>query len=145
MKRYILLLCMLMAACGELENPIPNYPVHLELDLTTYRDRTLRDVPSSRAYTVKDININIERVGFGGVLVVHATDGLFYAFDLACPHEANRNTLIEADENILNAICPKCGTKYDIAFGSGAPNGVSKNYLKRYTIVEAGTRLTVSN
>ncbi|MDR1600895.1 MAG: (2Fe-2S)-binding protein [Tannerella sp.] len=145
MKRYILLLCLFMTGCAEQENPIPNYPVYLALDLTAYRDRDLRNVPGSKAYTLKDININIERIGFGGVLVVHATDGRFYAFDLACPHEVSRSTLVEADENTLNAVCPKCGTKYDIAFGSGAPNGIGKNYLKRYIVVEAGTHLTVSN
>jgi nitrite reductase/ring-hydroxylating ferredoxin subunit len=145
MKRYILLLCLsVLAACEEPENPIPNYPVYLELDLT-FEDKELRKVPGSKVYTVRNINPNTERAGFGGVLVVHASDGLFYAFDLACPYEANNSILVEADENTLNAVCPKCGTKYDIAFGSGAPNGVGRNYLKKYTVVNSGSHLTVSN
>jgi nitrite reductase/ring-hydroxylating ferredoxin subunit len=94
---------------------------------------------------LKDVNPNIERVGFGGVLVVHALDDQFHAFDLACPYEVNQGVRVAADENNLFAICPKCGTKYDIAFGSGAPDGVSKYYLKRYTVTGSGTQLTVTN
>jgi nitrite reductase/ring-hydroxylating ferredoxin subunit len=145
MKRYVLLLCLFILACEGLENPIPNYPAHLDLDLT-FEDKALRDVPSSKAYTLKNINTNTERIGFGGILVVHAVDDQFYAFDMACPHEANRSTLIEADANTLSAVCPKCGTKYDIGFGgSGAPNGVGKNYLKKYTVIYNYPHVIVSN
>jgi nitrite reductase/ring-hydroxylating ferredoxin subunit len=132
-----------MFACEKVENPIPNYPVHIELDLTY--ERALRAIPSSKAFTLKNVNLNTTRVGFGGVLVVHASDGQFYAFDLACPHEANRSVLVEADANTVHAVCPKCGTKYDIGFGSGAPNGVGKDYLRRYTVMGSDPRLTVSN
>ncbi|MDR1407728.1 MAG: (2Fe-2S)-binding protein [Tannerella sp.] len=144
MKRYLLILSLLAFACGEVENPVPNYPVYLDLDLT-FEDKALRDVPSSKTYTLKNININTERVGFGGVLVVHASDGLFYAFDMACPYEASRSAIIEADANTLYAVCPKCGTKYDIGFGSGAPDGIGKDYLRRYIVTGADPRLTVRN
>jgi nitrite reductase/ring-hydroxylating ferredoxin subunit len=128
-----------------MEDPIGNYPVYLRLDLA-FEDKALRTVPGSKSYTVKDINTNIERIGFGGVLVVHAVDDRFHAFDLACPHEANRSILIEPDADHLNAVCPRCGTKYEIGIeGSGAPNGVSRFYLKKYTVLGSGTQLTVTN
>jgi hypothetical protein len=128
-----------------MEDPIGNYPVYLTLDLT-FEDKALRSVPSSKAYTSKDINANTERVGFGGVLVAHAINGNFCAFDLACPNEVNRNILIKADADHLNAVCPQCGTKYEIGVeGTGAPNGVSKYYLKRYTVTGSDPRLTVTN
>jgi nitrite reductase/ring-hydroxylating ferredoxin subunit len=128
-----------------MEDPIGNYPVYLRLDLQ-FEDKALRDVPSSKTYALKDINANIERIGFGGVLVVHAVDNQFYAFDRACPYEANRSILIEADANHLTAICPKCGTKYDIGVGgSGAPNGVGNYYLKRYTVSGSSSQLIVTN
>jgi nitrite reductase/ring-hydroxylating ferredoxin subunit len=127
-----------------MEDPIGNYPVYLRLDLSN-KDKELRPINSSKAYTEKNINMNIERAGFGGVLVVHAVDDRFHAFDLACPHEASRSVLLAADENNLYAVCPRCGSKYDIAFGTGAPEGVSKYYLKRYTVSESNSQLTVSN
>jgi len=145
MKRLFISICLIITACAEHQNPVPNYPVHINVDLT-YRDKELRDVPSSKAFTLKNININFEQVGFGGVLVVHAIDDQYYAFDLSCPYEASRTTLVEADENTLTAVCPRCGTKYDIGFGgSGAPNGVSSHYLKRYTVTGSGSQLVVSN
>ncbi|MCD7848638.1 MAG: hypothetical protein LUH63_02190 [Parabacteroides sp.] len=60
----------------------------------------------------------------------------YYAFDLCCPHEAKRNIIIEPN-NTGTAICPECGTEFDIAAygGSGAPvKGVSKYPLRRYTV-----------
>jgi len=145
MKRICIMLCLILMACDDHVNPIPNYPVRINVDLT-FRDKELRDVPSSKVFTLKNINVSTESVGFGGVLVVHAIDDQYYAFDLSCPHEANRSTLVEADENTLNAVCPKCGTKYDIGFGgTGAPNGVSKYYLKRYNAIMSGSTLIVSN
>jgi nitrite reductase/ring-hydroxylating ferredoxin subunit len=145
MRRYLTFALLLCASCVKMEDPIGDYPVYLKLDLT-FEDKALRSVPSSKAYTMKDINANIERTGFGGVLVVHAISGSFYAFDLACPHEASRSTLVAADADHLNAVCPKCGTKYEIGIeGSGAPDGVSKFYLKRYAVTGSDPRLIVSN
>ncbi|MDR1746273.1 MAG: (2Fe-2S)-binding protein [Tannerella sp.] len=145
MKKSLIVFVLLCLACHKIEDPIGNFPVYLRLDLT-FEDKELRNIPSCKTYTAKDINSNIERVGFGGVLVVHAVDGFFYAFDLACPYEASRSALVVPDENSLNVVCPRCGTKYDISIGaSGAPNGVSKYYLKRYAVMENGSQLIVSN
>jgi uncharacterized Zn-finger protein len=143
MKRCLFCLILLCLSCDKVENPIGNFRVYLRLDMNN-KDKALRTV-GSKAYTMKDVNAGFEQVGFGGVLAVHAVDDCFYAFDLACPHEASRNVLIAADENTIYAVCPKCGTKYDIAFGTGAPDGVSKYYLKRYTVVGAPPQLTVVN
>ncbi|MDR2138514.1 MAG: (2Fe-2S)-binding protein [Tannerella sp.] len=148
MRPYLVFLFLLCIACTETENPIGNFPVYLRLDLTT-KDKELRSPGTGKTYTSKDINPGIERAGFGGVLVVHAMDNRFYAFDLACPHEANRSVLIVPDENTVYAVCSGCGTKYDIAFGTGAPNGVSRFYLKRYNVSDDGMlipeTLTVHN
>lgn len=145
MKRLLILTCLLVCSCHEMHNPIPDYPVYLVLDLT-FEDKALRDIPSSKAYTVQTVNSGVERVGFGGVLVVHAVDDRFYAFDLACPHEQSRNIHIAADENTLNAVCTVCGTRYDIGVGgTGAPNGVGKSYLKRYAVIDTRPRIVVNN
>ena len=77
-----------------------------------------------------------EKTGFSGVLVVCGIDNYgnatYYAFDLCCPHEAKKNIIIEAD-NAGKAICPECGTEYDIGYGTGAPTkGVSQFPLRKY-------------
>jgi nitrite reductase/ring-hydroxylating ferredoxin subunit len=146
MRPYLVFLFLLCVSCLKIEDPIGDFPVYLRLDLTT-KDKELREenAPSSKIYTLQNINTNIERTGFGGILVVRTVTGQLQAFDLACPHEASRSVLIVPDENSLYAVCPKCGTKYDIAFGTGAPDGVSRFYLKRYNVSGSGSQLTVSN
>jgi nitrite reductase/ring-hydroxylating ferredoxin subunit len=141
-----LLLLFICISCAKIEDTIGDFPVYLELDLT-FKDKELRTAPSSKTYSLKDLSsARGERCGYGGVLVVHSIDDGFYAFDLACPYEHNRGILVSVDENTLNAVCPKCGTKYDISMGgTGAPNGVGKYYLKKYSVFEKGSTLVVTN
>ena len=143
MKPYLLCFLLLCLSCIKTQDPIGNYRVYFRLDLTT-KDKELRTI-GAKSYTQKNVNVLFELTGYGGVLVVHAMDDCFYAFDLACPHEASRGVLVEADENTVYAVCPQCGTKYDIAFGTGAPDGVSKFYLKRYNVIGTPPQLTVTN
>jgi nitrite reductase/ring-hydroxylating ferredoxin subunit len=141
---FIWLTLLVSGACDKVQNPIPSMSVYLELDVST-KDRELRGYPSYKEYTKSNINPSKERIGFGGVLVVHTIVGEYVAFDRACPYEANSTIAVEVDEDILNAVCPRCGTKYDIATFPGAPNGKSEHYLRQYSITVSGDRLTVRN
>ena len=141
MKRLfgILLGFLLFSACdSSFQSSIPDYPVSLELDLR-FEDKELRAVQAYKIYTLRNININLERCGFGGVLVYHGVNSLatdaFYAFDIACPYEAQSNITVEIDNEGIYAICPKCGSKYELINGVGNPvEGVSKEYLKQYRV-----------
>jgi nitrite reductase/ring-hydroxylating ferredoxin subunit len=131
------------------DHPIPSYPVYLLLDLT-FEDKELKAPGSYREYTVRDINPGLgERVGFGGILVVHTTMlNEYRAFDRACPHEAQSGVTVEVDGEGLNAVCPRCGTKYEVIVGlaTGAPvEGVSRYGLRSYGITLSGSRLIVKN
>ena len=146
MRRILTICCILMLtfSCGIEENPIPSVPVYLNLDLNL-EDKELRPIPSYKEYGSRNINPGLgERAGFGGVLVVHNVFDEFKAFDRTCPYEANPSITVEVDNEVLYAVCPKCGTKYDIA-GSGAPNGSSKHYLRQYSVTINGNRLIVRN
>lgn len=147
MKRIIIICCILIAvfSCKTEENPIPLYAVYLSLDLT-FEDKELKAVPSYKEYTSKNINVALgERIGYGGVLVVHTMLDEFKAFDRACPYEVNASVTVEVDDEILYAVCPKCSTKYDIGFGTGAANGVSKHGLRQYNTILNGSKLIVKN
>ncbi|MDR1813531.1 MAG: (2Fe-2S)-binding protein [Tannerella sp.] len=146
MKRLLLIFAILFSAsCGEHENPIPTMTVYLNLDLT-FEDKELKAFPSFKEYTTKNINAALgERIGFGGVLVVHTILDEYVAFDRACPYESNSTVTVEVDENVLNAVCPRCGTVYDLSMVPGAPNGKSKYYLKKYTVIQNGNKLIVKN
>jgi len=145
---YLLLSLALLGglcACSKEENPIPSMPVYLKLDLST-TDRELKTIPSYKEYTGKDVNTALgERAGFAGVLVVHTLLNEYVAFDRACPFEANSNIIVVVDNEILNAVCPRCSTKYDLSLAPGAPNGQSRYYLKKYSVSQSSNFLTVKN
>jgi nitrite reductase/ring-hydroxylating ferredoxin subunit len=142
----LLMFCFcLPLSCEKMENPVPNWRVYLNLDLT-FEDKELKAVPAYKAFTIKDANLaQGESAGFGGVLVVHNMFGEYKAFDLSCPYEARQDVLIKVDNEILYAVCPVCGTKYDVGTGYGAPIGMGRHYLRIYTVTQNGNKLLVTN
>lgn len=65
--------------------------------------------------------------GFGGVLLfggIDPTDGtpVPLAYDLACPVECRRDVRVFIDtDSKLEAVCPECGSHYDVMTGNGMP------------------------
>jgi len=77
----------------------------------------------------------IDRIGFGGLLIYHAMDNLFYAVDLACPNESNSKVIIGRPNDLGMCQCSSCGEVYDMCFGQGTPTkGISISSLKQYTV-----------
>lgn len=80
-------------------------------------------------------------VGLGGLLVVRSPllrDGYtnlldLYAYDLACPHEANANIRVTPDKN-GKAKCEKCGSVFNIIGSGNVESGPSKNRLVSYPV-----------
>ena len=49
-------------------------------------------------------------------------------------------------EEGVYAICPKCGTKYDLLHGIANPvEGPSDQYLKQYNVSMQGDKIYVTN
>ncbi|MFZ4456017.1 MAG: (2Fe-2S)-binding protein [Bacteroidales bacterium] len=132
-------------------NPIPNSTVllYLHLDTDAY-DMILRGLNTTRTYPNINHSYNqIERTGYGGILVFHGQENgadAFFAYDMACPNEASPSVKVVV-ENTLFARCPKCKTKYEIWAGVGNPvEGPSKYSLKRYINVSvSGNLVTIYN
>ena len=59
--------------------------------------------------------------GFGGVLLVSNIMNIPLAYDLACPVEANYNIRLYIDKEKLQAVCPQCGSRYDVYDTPGYP------------------------
>ncbi len=82
--------------------------------------RDLR-LPSNYSYT------ETTYTGFGGVLLTMGMDPfgqgevIPLAYDLACPVECTANVRVYVDENTLEAVCPTCGSHYNIMMSGGAP------------------------
>lgn len=65
--------------------------------------------------------------GFGGVLLIQgmnpfeAGEVTALAYDLACPVECQESIRVAVDPETLEAVCPVCGSHYDVTMGGGAP------------------------
>lgn len=89
--------------------------------------------------------------GFGGVLLIMGMDpfttntNVPLAYDLACPVECNPEVIVSVDNATFEAICPKCGSHYDVTMQGGAPvsgpaaEGKHKYGLCRYQCLPAIT------
>ena len=146
MRRISIICCILLftISCGFEKNPIPYAAVNLNLDLT-FKDKVLQPIGSYKEYTSKNINIALERAGYGGVLVVHNFLDEYKAFDRTCPYEVNPGITVEVDNEVRYAICPKCGTKYEIGMSAGVPDGSSRHGLLQYNVTKNGNTITVRN
>lgn len=135
MRSLILLLAAISFASCESNyvSSIPDYPVYMELNLaSTYPN--FRDNPNQYLVFKQPVNAN-ERVGYGGLLIyckLIPDDKPYSAFDLACPYEVD-HTIKVVPNDMGQAVCPECGTIYDISAGIGNPTeGPAKETLRRY-------------
>lgn len=87
--------------------------------------------------------------GYGGVLLICGLD-LFtatadspLAYDLSCPVEAKPDIRVEIEGELYEAVCPVCGSRYDVTMNGGAPisgpaaSGERKYALRRYSCLPA--------
>ena len=83
-------------------------------------------------------------VGFGGILLIGGVDpftgepNVPLAYDLSCPVERSQTVRVDVDAGNLEAVCPVCGSRYDVLTAGGAPvggpalTGKYKYGLRRY-------------
>jgi hypothetical protein len=136
MKRRIkcgLFLCAVLLLSSCIENTtstIPDYPVRLNLNLMTeyaiFRNST------GESLVFEERIKEMDRIGFGGILVCTNYEGKYLAFDLACPYEAKQNVRVKVDG--LFADCEECGARFDIYTSEFAfpVKGPTKQGLKKY-------------
>lgn len=89
--------------------------------------------------------------GYGGVLLIGGMDpfttetNVPLAYDLSCPVECSPNVRVKVDETTFAAVCPECGSKYDVTMQGGAPiagpasEGKHRYGLRRYTCNPTGS------
>ncbi|MDR0232393.1 MAG: hypothetical protein LBI82_09785 [Dysgonamonadaceae bacterium] len=133
-----LLICLCMSCEQNITSTIPNAPVRFTINLDSSRDKELNAPLSFLEYPLPPF-LDEERFGYAGVLVVNGYGDAInsinlFAYDLACPNEAQSNVKIKPDPDKTGfATCPKCGAVYYIATG-GAPLSGSKYWLRRYNV-----------
>ena len=146
-RLFFLMGILVLCACtGTEKNYFPSYRVNLELDLT-FEDKALNEQMAYKTYILGQTSGlgASEMTGFGGVLVYHGLNGIV-AFDLACPYEQKRSIRIEVDSTKLNAVCPECGSVFNIWEGTGTYiSGPATRGLKVYPTYRNGNKITVVN
>ena len=152
MKRIILfsLLFISAAACDKIGmSTIPYAPVYIPIDVQ-FTDLPLRNPLGYKNYITK--RYASEQLGYGGVVVVHGFSSgemdsyPLFAYDMACPHEADRSSIILMGKNGI-ATCHQCSTIYDLSWGYGnIISGPSKYPLVRYRVIyKGGSKYEVVN
>jgi nitrite reductase/ring-hydroxylating ferredoxin subunit len=144
---FVGLLALQFASCDDTyKSSIPDYPVHLELNLaaeySTFRNSTNKSFTFIRGITPGIPETNY--TGFGGILVYSGFDGQYYAFDMSCPYEAKQNIRVHPND-IGQAICDSCKTVFNIGYGIGDPaSGPAKETLRRYKTNLSGDILYIT-
>ena len=160
MRNIVRLAVMVLAvvalgSCDRVNNKeTPNYAVRI--DLGSYAQWATYGVSGVGEYRifnrVKGIPANFPYnvntyTGYGGVLLIMGLDASTasyapIAFHAACPVENNSTISVGIDESNYDAVCPSCGSHYNVLTGSGGP--ISGTALeKRYGLRTC--RVTASN
>lgn len=138
----ILLFLVVSFACDREEySNIPYAQVSYTLFEKDIHD--LAGIPS--ALVVTKARNQSDRIGYGGLLIVHGTQGDYFAFDLSCPVEAKRDVKLTVDDSNIIATCPSCGAEYNIETRSGFAVKGSKYNLTPYDVVVTGSSGDVRN
>ncbi|MCE5175631.1 MAG: hypothetical protein ABFC90_05175 [Bacteroidales bacterium] len=145
-KRYLsarwlfLVLFLISAGCDGFDSSIPDAYVYVKRDITA----TKLNEPNTTCYISKS-NLANEGLGYGGIIIVHAFDGEYYAFDLSCPVEHESDIRIGYADQSLICKCDSCGEEYELGFGLGTPkNHKSKEALRRYKVTIVNNDIIVT-
>lgn len=157
MKRILLplltLAALLLVSCDTVDNKtIPSYSVRINLG--TYALWNTYGVSGVGDYRIfnraKQLPANFPYnantfTGYGGVLLIMALDPATssyapQAFDAACPVERDPGITLSISPDNLEAICPKCGSHFNVVTGSGSPTAgqamVTKVGLTQYRVTQ---------
>lgn len=139
----LMLTVLLIDGCGNdvnIKNPVPDAPVDCTVNIM--RDAPALDIAGNSLVITRPLTTN-QYIGYSGLVIVHGLDDVFYAFDLCCPHEHQRDIRIEC--SMISAKCPECSSTFDIGFGTGMPtDGPSEYTLRRYHVSQSGYNLHIS-
>ncbi|MCF0179433.1 MAG: hypothetical protein HUJ97_04215 [Bacteroidales bacterium] len=156
-------LLLLLVSCGNdvTTSVIPEYNVQFSCNSTLINAVAQQTKQTSldclggyvRIYD-KNILHTSDVIGAGGLLILQNFEGVFYAFDLACPYcykegkGISKISRIEIKDDALTAACPSCSSEYGaVVWGSPAATKGKANeenlILRQYRAQRLGDGVTV--
>ena len=156
---YIILLSF--SSCQSVDDErIPNMLVNISIaDAGLWNTYGVSGFGSNRTFIYKTSGTSVPTgfpyklgngTGFGGVLLIEGMDPFSsvtaapLAYDLSCPVERKPDIRVNIDNDTYVAICPECGSSYDVTMQKGAPisgvaaTGKYKYALKSYKCIPSG-------
>lgn len=141
-----LILLFPFSGCNDnFHSSIPDVPFTIRCDM---RQAAYSSLYTPGQFVIVDKNNHGYKMGYAGLIIGQSTftgmnnEPVYYALDRACPVEADPNVAVNLQKGIGKAVCPRCGTEYDLNSG-GVPNGKGTEFLKRYSITRQGDILTI--
>ena len=147
---------LLAGACDKIDNKtLPNFTVRIDLGnyalWNTYGVNGMGDyrifnreknLPANFPFNVNTFT------GYGGVLLMMGMEAPL-AYDMACPVEISQQVVLSIDASNFEAVCPRCGSRFNPLTGAGGPvSGVainSKVGMRQYRVYPSNGGFMISN
>ncbi len=137
-------------SCAENEEYLPNRLVNLTVDLGDARYTSLSVLGGYYEFKEGDPYLPpYSALGNGGILLVYSVAPIdpsepYAAYDLFCTNE--KDVRVKTQKGGLEAICPKCESKYDLSSGMGTctsgPNKGKRLEIYKAVCVGKSVRVT---
>ena len=151
-----LLALVLGSSCDKIDNKVvPSFVVRIDLGSialwNTYGVSGMGDyrifsrekqLPSNFPYNVNTYT------GYGGVLLMMGLE-MPMAYDLSCPVEMSRDVILTINPDNYDAVCPRCGSRFNPLTGAGGPlSGVAINNkvgMRQYRVLPSNGGYVIAN
>jgi nitrite reductase/ring-hydroxylating ferredoxin subunit len=138
--RFFLLALALTAsicACNKKNDVIPDEYIDFVIDIMDPQFVNLNSIGESDTINARTNNLGSVAAGYNGngIIITRGVDE-FFAYDRTCPHDfaVNEQSVKVRIKNaeFAKAVCPKCGTVYELLSYGTPSSGIGRYPLKNY-------------
>ncbi len=144
-KTFILtILLVLLSACENTQRcDVPSYPVMFTMNILSEYPHFVPD-NGYQTLTFTQKRYARDLIGYAGLLVWVDMEGKYNACDMCCPHCLDPQNPVYVDG--IWAVCPACDEHFDLSYGLAIPTkGVTRQALRRFSVINRGGTLTIRN
>lgn len=132
--------CIILCSCRNIDDDVvPNVEVRVRINTLNAK---YIDLQNNYGRVV------IENEGYkgNGIIVVHTPEDEYKAYDCTCTYELSDTAAVRPDErDIAGAICPCCGSKFELINCGMPTSGKARYSLKSYRTTFSNNQLIIRN